>query len=72
VRELFLAQGSDWPFIINNGTSEGYAVRRVKDHLARFRFLADAIENYSVSEETLLAVEQIDNIFPNVDYRLFR
>jgi 1,4-alpha-glucan branching enzyme len=72
VRELFLAQGSDWPFIINNGTSEGYAVRRVKDHLARFRFLADAIENYSVREEYLLAVEQVDNIFPNVDYRLFR
>ncbi len=72
VRELFLAQGSDWPFIINNGTSEGYAVRRVKDHLSRFRFLADAIENYSVSEESLQAVEQIDNIFPNADHRLFR
>jgi 1,4-alpha-glucan branching enzyme len=72
VRELFLAQGSDWPFIINDGTSEGYAVRRVKDHLARFRFLADAVENYAVGEESLLAIEQIDNIFPGIDYRLFR
>jgi 1,4-alpha-glucan branching enzyme len=71
VRELFLAQASDWPFIINNGTSEGYAVRRVKDHLARFRFLADAIEDHSVGEEYLSAMEQIDNIFPNVDYRIF-
>ncbi len=72
VRELFLAQGSDWPFIINNGTSEGYAVRRVKDHLARFRFLAGAIESCCVSEELLSALEHVDNIFPNADYRLFR
>ncbi len=71
VRELLLAQASDWPFIINNGTSEGYAVKRVKDHLARFCFLADAIEDYSVGEEYLSALEEIDNIFPNVDYRLF-
>lgn len=71
VRELLLAQSSDWPFIINNGTAEGYAVRRVRDHIARFSYLADFIENKSIEEESLSALEQIDNIFPNVDYRLF-
>ena len=72
VRELLLAQSSDWPFMINNGTSAGYATRRVKDHVARFHYLADSIENNSISEDHLSALEQMDNIFPNADYRLFR
>ena len=71
VRELLLAQSSDWPFIINNATSEGYALRRIKDHVARFRYLADSIEGKSVDEEYLSAIEEIDNIFPNADYRVF-
>lgn len=71
-RELLLAQSSDWPFIINTGTSAEYATRRVKDHVARFRYLADSIENNSIDEEYLFALEQMDNIFPDVDYKLFR
>lgn len=72
VRELLLAQSSDWAFMINTGTSAEYATRRVKDHVARFRYLADSIENKSINAEHLSALEQMDNIFPNADYRLFR
>jgi len=72
MRELLLAQSSDWPFIINNGTSSEYAVRRVKDHVARFHYLASSIENNSLNEEYLSAVEEMDNIFPNADYTLFQ
>jgi 1,4-alpha-glucan branching enzyme len=71
VRELLLAQSSDWPFIINNGTSVEYAVRRIKDHVARFGYLADSIEKKSIDREYLSALEEIDNIFPNADYRLY-
>jgi 1,4-alpha-glucan branching enzyme len=70
-RELLLAQSSDWPFIINNGTSAEYAARRVKDHVARFYYLANSIENNSISEEILSAIERMDNIFPDLDYKLF-
>ncbi|HMQ52262.1 MAG TPA: DUF1957 domain-containing protein [Anaerolineae bacterium] len=70
-RELLLAQGSDWPFIINDGTSTEYAVRRVKDHVARFRYLAEGIEGNSLNEEYLVALESMDNLFPAVDYKLF-
>ncbi|HUI93573.1 MAG TPA: 1,4-alpha-glucan branching protein domain-containing protein [Chitinivibrionales bacterium] len=70
-RELLLAQSSDWPFIISNGTAEQYAVRRVKDHLARFRALADAIDGGAINERQLSALECIDNIFPSIDYRVF-
>jgi 1,4-alpha-glucan branching enzyme len=72
VRELLLAQSSDWPFIINNGSAAEYATRRVKDHVARFHYLADCIENDAISEEHLFALQQMDDIFPNADYRLFR
>ncbi len=72
VRELLLAQSSDWAFIINNSTSAEYATRRVKDHVARFHYLADSIEKNSINADYLCALEEMDNIFPNADYRLFR
>ena len=72
LRELLLAQSSDWPFIISNGTSAEYASRRVKDHVSRFHYLANAIEQKAVDEEKLAVLEEIDNIFPNADYRVFR
>lgn len=71
MRELLLAQGSDWPFIINNGTSTEYAVRRVKDHVARFCYLAEAIEHNTLNAEYLAALEQMDNLFPQVKHQLF-
>ena len=70
-RELLLAQSSDWPFIINGGTATTYAVRRFKDHVSRFTFLADALEDGSLSERHLLALERIDAIFPDIDYKKF-
>lgn len=72
MRELLLAQSSDWPFIINDETSTDYAVRRVKDHVARFHYLAEAIERDAIDEEYLAALEAMDNIFPQADYTLFR
>lgn len=71
VRELLLAQSSDWPFMINNGTSAGYAARRVRDHVARFDFLAGSVENGAVDEEALAAIEYMDNVFPHADFRCF-
>jgi len=72
VRELLLSQASDWPFIIHNGTAEAYAVRRIKDHIARFTYLADSVERNKIDREYLSAIEEMDNIFPRIDYRVFR
>ena len=44
-RELMLAQASDWPFIITNGTTEEYARRRFHDHLNRFHYLLHGLEH---------------------------
>ncbi len=72
MNELLLAQSSDWPFIINNGTSTEYATRRVKDHVARFHYLARALENKTLDENALSALEQMDGAFPNPDWKLYR
>ena len=72
LRTLFTRQASSmFVFIISNGTSAQYAERRVKDHVSRFRYLADAVENDTVAEDQLAALEHMDNIFPDVDYRTY-
>ncbi len=65
MRELMLAQASDWPFIMRTGTSPDYAKKRVRDHLTRFWSLENMLTAGSVDENILRAVEQTDNIFPS-------
>jgi 1,4-alpha-glucan branching enzyme len=68
-RELQLAQSSDWPFILRTNTSPEYARRRVKDHLLRFISLHEQLTSTQVDEERLSAIEKVDNIFPQLDFR---
>jgi 1,4-alpha-glucan branching enzyme len=70
-RSLLLAQASDWPFIMKTGTSVEYAQGRVRDHLARFHALADDVERGSVDEPRLVALETMDNIFGDLDFRVW-
>ncbi|MGV3523171.1 MAG: glycoside hydrolase family 57 protein [Candidatus Sericytochromatia bacterium] len=70
-RELLLAQSSDWPFIMKTGTMVEYAVKRVKTHLHRFNELHQAIHNDQIDAEWLDKVEYLDNIFPEIDYRVY-
>jgi 1,4-alpha-glucan branching enzyme len=70
-RELMLAQSSDWPFIITNGTTEEYARRRFHDHVNRCHDLLHQLEHRQIDPERLRAVEHMDALFPELDYRLF-
>ncbi len=53
------------------GTAVDYAVSRVKDHLSRFRYLHQALREHRLDERRIRALEQMDNIFPELDYRVF-
>ncbi len=66
-RSLLLAQASDWPFIMHSGQSTEYAVKRVTDLLSRYRFLMDALQSRKIDEYRLCALEQLDNLFPDLD-----
>jgi 1,4-alpha-glucan branching enzyme len=70
-RELLLAQGSDWAFMMNNGAMAEYAAGRTNTHLGRFQRLCRGIEERRVDESWLVRVEELDNIFPLLDYRAF-
>jgi 1,4-alpha-glucan branching enzyme len=71
-RELLLAQSSDWAFIMRTGTMVEYAVRRTRSHLRRFRRLYEDIKNTSIDEALLGKLEYLDNIFQDLDYRVYR
>jgi 1,4-alpha-glucan branching enzyme len=71
-RELFLAQSSDWPFIMNSGTMVEYARRRFTDHLLNCRALCKQIRAGAVDEGWLGQLEERNNLFPHLDYRLFQ
>jgi 1,4-alpha-glucan branching enzyme len=70
-RELMLAQSSDWPFILSTGTTTSYATRRVNDHIIRFNHLYDELKAGRVSEDFLRGLELEDNLFPDIDYRVY-
>jgi 1,4-alpha-glucan branching enzyme len=72
IRELLLAQSSDWPFMMKTGQQADYAVKRFKDHVLRFLKLSDEIRSGRIDEIALKELEDRDNLFPALDYRSFR
>lgn len=62
-RELLLAQSSDWAFMLNAGSHVEYAEKRVRGHLARFYWLADALATGRIDDERLRAIETADPLF---------
>ena len=70
-REVMLAQVSDWPFMISNGDTKQYANRRVNEHLNRFHDLLNGLQHGHIDSQRLSALEYMDAIFPQLDYRLF-
>jgi 1,4-alpha-glucan branching enzyme len=68
VRELLLAQSSDWPFLVTTGQAADYAVERFRSHAHRFRrAVALAHSGDATEDETeLRSLEHADNPFPDV------
>ncbi len=71
-RELLLAQASDWAFMIKTGNHAGYAERRIKTHLSRLHQLLDQVRRNRVDEKYLCDLEEKDNLFPHIDFRLYQ
>jgi len=70
-RELMLAQASDWGFIMTAGTAVSYARKRAVDHLTRFDRLYQGLTQGAIDEPFLDEVERRDNLFPNIDYKIY-
>ncbi len=70
-RELLLAQSSDWAFIMKTGTHTQYAENRTKTHLCQFERLYEGICKNSIDTSDLERIESRDNLFPDMDYRVY-
>jgi 1,4-alpha-glucan branching enzyme len=70
-RELMLAESSDWAFIMKTGTMVRYAVRRTKEHIANFARLYECVNNGTIDTGFLSMLESHNNIFPNIDYKVY-
>ncbi|MDR2468326.1 MAG: DUF1957 domain-containing protein, partial [Spirochaetaceae bacterium] len=77
-REMLLAQSSDWVRIITTGeyhlTREwsNYARNRVEMHLRNFTTFYEALGSDYISTRFLTELEQKNNIFPDINYRIFQ
>ncbi len=71
LRSLLLMQSSDWPFLMTAGTATEFAEKNVTDQLARFNYLYDNLRKNRVNERFLSALEIMDDIFPQLDYKAF-
>ena len=56
---------------MKTGTAKNYAAKRTKDHLLRFTRLYDQVRAEFVDEAFLQNCEWRDNLFPNLDWRVY-
>jgi 1,4-alpha-glucan branching enzyme len=71
-RELFLAQSSDWAFIMHTGTMVPYAVKRTREHLHNFNGIYEGLNAGSLDMDWLSSLESRNNVFGKVEPALFR
>ena len=71
-RELQMAQTSCWPFIMFTGTMVGYAHKKISDHVHRLFKLYEDFKHGTLDESWVAEIESRDNIFPEIDYRMYR
>jgi 1,4-alpha-glucan branching enzyme len=69
VRELLLAQSSDWGFLMRMDPSREYAEQRAREHLSDF----DRIREILTKDDDgrLDEIEQKHPIFPDLPWNLF-
>jgi 1,4-alpha-glucan branching enzyme len=67
LRELLLAQTSDWAYILHTGTDPQYAEQRVTEHIGNMMSIYRQVRQGSIDREWLAALEDKNNIFADID-----
>ena len=70
LRELLLAQASDWAFMMSRDTTVEYATRRTVESLTHCQQLCDAVERGAVDLAELARLEDRHGLFPALDHRI--
>jgi 1,4-alpha-glucan branching enzyme len=70
LRELLLAQSSDWAFLITTETAIEYSVNRTKEHIENYLKLSSMISS-NIDTEFLEECEEKNSIFDFADFRIY-
>jgi len=71
-REVLLVLASDWSKMLYKQENADYARIRVEGSLRNFTTIYEALGSNYISTEWLTQLEKRNNIFPNINYRIFR
>jgi len=71
IRELLLAQASDWAFMIHSGNMAQYATNRTNAHLSHLDRLSRQIRAGRIDPVWLARLEDRQNLFPQIDHSVF-
>lgn len=66
VKEVLLAQSSDWPFMIWEGHHVSYATNRVKEHFEHFDKICNYLTNSKYDVSSFIEMEKKYNLMPDL------
>ncbi len=72
VRELLLAQSSDWAAAMKDRQAPEYAKRRLEESVMNFNHIYESLGGNYISTEWLTTLEKRHNLFQGINYRIFR
>ena len=71
-REILLVLASDWSKMLYKQECADYARNCIESSLRNFTTIYEALGSNYISTEWLTQLERRHNIFPNINYRVFR
>ena len=71
-REILLVLASDWSKLLCRQEGADYAKSKIESSLRNFTTIYEALGSNYISTEWLTQLEKRHNIFPNINYRVFR
>jgi 1,4-alpha-glucan branching enzyme len=71
-REILLMQNSDWPYLMRTPGSEPFAKAQMEDAIGNFSKIYDMLSRNAINTEWLTKLEKRNNLFPFINYRMFR
>lgn len=70
-REALLTMSSDWPLLLKSGQSSSFARAQIEDAVGNFTRIYEMLCANTVDTEWLTSLEKRNNLFPEINYRVF-
>ncbi len=71
LRELLIAQASDWPFMMKMGSAAHFAETKFREHISNFFMLSTDIYQGKIREAAVKSLEKKTGIFRDIDFRTY-